>query len=312
MNIFEYREEANMNENSTQEEALSIKDLTIYPKSQTPLDPELRGLGAPEIKIQPLQFSKFSKWNIIGASVQGTAHIKSNLPCQDAHNYKIVQDLAVILAVADGLGSALKSHEGARLATNIAVATIESTITENIPVDEESWIQVIRNSFSQTQSKLKAYAEENNTSLREYGTTLIVVVVTDEFLAIGHIGDGSAVALFEDESLVTICPPQKTEYINQVAPLTLPNALEIARFSVQKTKIKSLAIFSDGIQHLSINNLDHTPYVGFFIPLFNQISMIEDSYAASQSLADFLASERVCSKTDDDKTLILIGRKTKV
>ena len=44
-----------------------------------------------------------------GITQQGHYHIKNNLPCQDAHEFKLISDNFAIGAVADGLGSELYS-----------------------------------------------------------------------------------------------------------------------------------------------------------------------------------------------------------
>jgi hypothetical protein len=53
-------------------------------------------------------------WQVIGASTQGTSHIRVGSPCQDAHGHHVLEN-CVIAVVADGLGSAAKSDEGAKL-----------------------------------------------------------------------------------------------------------------------------------------------------------------------------------------------------
>ncbi|MEO0241949.1 MAG: protein phosphatase 2C domain-containing protein [candidate division WOR-3 bacterium] len=49
---------------------------------------------------------------VMGGFVISPSHLRENLPCQDACAYKVSQN-KVIVAVADGHGSASKSSEGA-------------------------------------------------------------------------------------------------------------------------------------------------------------------------------------------------------
>ena len=49
----------------------------------------------------------------------------------------------------------------------------------------------------------------------------------------------------------------------------------------------------------------YEPHAPFFKPLFTFITGAEDETLATQQLAGFLASARVCARTDDDKTLVL-------
>jgi serine/threonine protein phosphatase PrpC len=267
-------------------------------------------LGKTEQIIQSIHEGKISTtWNIVGASVQGTSHLKVNLPCQDYHDYRVITDQTVIAAVADGLGSAAKSHEGSKIVVNTALTVIATAVDQNQPDDETSWTEIVKTAFSQARTELENYAQVANCPLREYGTTLIVAVINKDWLVTGHIGDGAAVALFEDGILETICLPQSGEYANQTIPITAVDALQAAQFSAQTVKVQAIALFSDGVQHLSINSLDHSPHLPFFLPIFGSLLTITDSFAVSQQLADYLASERVCAKIDDDKTLVLVAQK---
>ena len=63
------------------------------------------------------------------------------------------------------------------------------------------------------------------------------------------------------------------------------------------------------MQHVSIRTADNAPHSPFFEPLFRQLPGVKDMYKASQNLAEFMASDPINAHTDDDKTLVLIGRK---
>lgn len=264
----------------------------------------------PDIYIQDIPKNMVdSPWNVVGVSVQGSGHIKSGLPCQDAHGYKIVEDKAVVVAVADGLGSAAQSHQGSKIAVDTAIEVIQRLLFHTIPSDKDSWEKIMREGFEKARLTLESSAKTANCAIREYGTTLIVVVITEEWIATGHIGDGAAVGLFDNDKMAVVCMPQNTEYANQTFPLTGSNALEIAYFQAAQKKIKAMSLFSDGLQHLSINNKSQKPYEPFFIPFFEPLATMLDARGGAEKLAEFLASKRVCDKTDDDKTLLLVGRK---
>jgi|GEM_PF-217596 len=247
-------------------------------------------------------------WNIVGASVQGTSHVAAKLPCQDYHDYRVISNQTIIAAVADGLGSATQSHKGAKLAVEAALTSISTALTKQIPNQKTDWVDVFKASFSEARKTLEEIAQTENQPLREYGTTLIVGVLNDEWLVTGHIGDGAVVAMFEDKTLSTVCAPQNNEYINQVVPLTKPDALDMVEYQAQKARVTAMAMFSDGIQHLSIRNLDNAPHPPFFQVMFDPLTTTIDQHNVSKQLADYLTSDQVCSKTDDDKTLLLIGR----
>ena len=60
---------------------------------------------------------------VLGARAVGPAHERSGTPCQDAFAWAVLSAEAVVVAVADGAGSAAHAEEGARLAVEAAVAS---------------------------------------------------------------------------------------------------------------------------------------------------------------------------------------------
>jgi hypothetical protein len=116
------------------------------------------------------------------------------------------------------------------------------------------------------------------------------------------------VAQFEDGRLETVSVPQRGEYVNSVTPLTVDNPLSHIRLHIEQTIVNRIAILTDGLQSLCINEATNIPYDPFFMPFFHAMDQILDTTEVSQQLTHFLASERICARTDDDKTLVVIGR----
>jgi hypothetical protein len=65
---------------------------------------------------------------------------------------------------------------------------------------------------------------------------------------------------------------------------------------------------TDGLIRLALNLTRNEPHFSFFTPLLAFTAQAEDLVTAEEQLAAFLASERVCARTDDDKTLVLVVR----
>jgi hypothetical protein len=246
-------------------------------------------------------------WQVVGASTLGTSHIRADVPCQDAHGYRISSDL-VIAAVADGLGSAARSDEGAKLAVETALDALSKALATTRPDNPEDWTRVLQDAFLQARECLQEAAEKSAAPLRDYGTTLIAVAIAEDWLAVGHIGDGAVVAALDDGTVETVSTPQRGEYANEVAPLTAADALELVRFSVRKGSLRALALLTDGLQNLCINAATARPYEPFFAPFFDAIGQEIDTVEVSHQLACFLGTESVCRKTDDDKTLVVVGK----
>lgn len=244
--------------------------------------------------------------NVIGASVQGAGHLRAGTPCQDAHGYRALEG-CIVAAVADGLGSAANSDEGAKLAVDTALDVLEDALGVSFPDDVNGWIHVLRSAFTEARRNLEQISESNDLPLGDYGTTLIVVAITEDWLNAGQIGDGAAGALFANDTVETIIEPQRGEHANETTPLTASEALTLAHFSARRAEVKALALLTDGLQNLAINTATGAPYEPFFTPFFEGVGQSANTDATSDQLAEFLTSERVCSRTDDDKTLVVIG-----
>lgn len=246
-------------------------------------------------------------WQIFSASTKGSSHLLSGTPCQDAHAIHILED-GIIVAVADGLGSAARSDQGAQLAIDAALTILERMLMACQPADPDSWTQYLSSAFTAARENLEQAATSSSCSLREYGTTLIVLAIAPNWLAVGHLGDGAVVAYLADDSIHTMSAPERGEYANEVVPLTAPDALSRVRFSVYPITVKAVALLTDGLQNLCINAAANTPHAPFFEPFFEAVCLPIDTLETSKQLTAFLNSERVCSRSDDDKTLVVIGQ----
>lgn len=246
-------------------------------------------------------------WQAFGSSVQGTNHVRMELPCQDACQWQ-VSDAYLVAAIADGLGSAQYADTGARLAVEAAVAHLNAQLAQATPDDRNAWQHLIQVAFTQARSLLATHAEEAGQPLNAFATTLLVLAVTPFWLATGHIGDGAIVVQFGDGRLETVSPPVNGEYANSVTPLTVDDLVPQLRVRVEQATVMRAALLTDGLQSLCINLVTMTPYLPFFAPFFTALDQVLDSAATSIQVAHFLESERICAKTDDDKTLVLIGR----
>lgn len=247
-------------------------------------------------------------WQVIGASVAGRWHSRHGVPCQDAYAYEILRE-GVVVAVADGLGSAPRSEEGAFLVVNRGIDSLKSALNESVPTNVDEWKSLLSSAFLDVREALESKAQEEEEELRHFATTLILAVVMEQWLAIGHIGDGAVVMLSTDGKVEMASSPQESEYVNEVMPLTSEKALEQVRYDVYQENIKAVALLTDGLQHLSISTVTGEPYEGFFVPFFEAVSGgVLEVKEANRSLEEFLTSERVAMKVDDDKTLVLVGR----
>jgi len=243
-----------------------------------------------------------SSWRIIGASVQGTSHQGRNVPCQDAHGYRVLPDGAALIAVADGAGSAGRSDEGAQCAVAAALDVGQDAVL--------SYEALLTEAFRRARQAVMQLATAENLSLRAFAATLTCAVASAGELAVGQIGDGLVVARGVDGNLFAAAQPQRGEYANETFFLTMDDALRQVQIQAYPQGVEALAVMTDGLMRLAMNLAVNEPHLPFFNPLLAFAARMEDEAEAREQLAVFLASERVCARTDDDKTLVLAIRIT--
>ena len=262
-------------------------------------------------------------WRVVGASVQGTSHREGDAPCQDAHTYRVLPTGPLVVALADGAGTAARAHEGARIAVEHAAASLADDLLtrRHPPSSEAAWHLLLLGAFWDARAALDDMSSATGIALKHFSTTLACAVVADGWLAVGQIGDGAAVAAIasslESESniasLRTVLRPRRGEYANEVRFLTSRSpeeALDDVDVRIYRGQTTALALTTDGLLRLALKLPGLEPHIPFFRPLlaFAAESAASDRAAAEEHLAAFLASDRVNARTDDDKTLVLAAR----
>lgn len=151
---------------------------------------------------------------IYGESVQGASHIRKGVVCQDSYKQVQISENVALIAVADGHGSdsCPYSKSGSKIATNVFCKVIEG-IYQNFSEDmdflmtylnregevkvaqaiDEEWKRRIWKAHSD--NKREKPVDENGNPDKEavykqYGTTLLGLMITPSFLFAFQLGDG--------------------------------------------------------------------------------------------------------------------------
>jgi hypothetical protein len=239
--------------------------------------------------------------------VVGAAHERAGVGCQDAHRWALLPNGCLVIAVADGAGSAARAAEGAQIVVDAAEAYLVGALGDDLPGDPQAWHDAMRRTLDAALDAVTAHAADAQQPLRDYAATLTVVAAGDDYLAVGQVGDGIAVAE-GDDGLFLAAAPQRGEYANEVALLIAEQAVECAAIAVIPTAVRAVAVTTDGLLRLAVRLPSHAPHAPFFRPLFAFLDEATDLAVAGEELTRFLASERVSDRTDDDKTLVLAVR----
>lgn len=248
------------------------------------------------------------KWRWAAASEIGTAHLRLGTRKQDAMAcFSTGADRALLCAiVCDGAGSAEYGGEGASVVCRTMTEATRAyfNLRSTKPDDETiwTWIDLARD-------RLATAAQGRGKVRRDFASTLVMFIAGHDEVLIIHVGDGAVVARRAGEGWSTLSPPENGEYASTTFFLTddpLPR-LRIQRFSEAFT---AFAIFTDGIENFVLDYRSAEPHAPFFEPMLRPLDRVDEGgrhAKLSDALADFLSGPRVCEKTDDDKTLILIS-----
>jgi hypothetical protein len=246
------------------------------------------------------------QWRIVAASVCGTSHLKNQQLCQDAHHWQVLPDNVLVVAAADGAGSASLGKVGAMIAVEAAVEHLShQAITLDTLTDDDLLRESLTDAMLAARKAIEAEATVGNHQPQDLATTLILAIASPEVVAVGQIGDGLAVAKDSTGQLIALTKPNSGEYLNETTFLTSPDATDTAQISVWRENIVNIGVLTDGLQMLALNMVVGEPHKPFFFPLFEFAANAEDKVVAKEQLVRFLSSERITQRTDDDLTLVI-------
>jgi len=243
-------------------------------------------------------------WTVLGESVIGTAHRSRNVPCQDAFRFRTfgVSGEWLVIAAADGAGSASHSETGATRACDEFVRLVESLEPDTLFIRDG-----MTELFAQVRNALLAEAERLNVLPRELACTALLAVVGPASAVFAQLGDG-AIVLGQGQEYRVVFWPEPAEYANTTDFLTDDSFRDWIRFEPVTDSITELAVFTDGLQRLALDFANRTAYPGFFWPLFSELRAAADPESLVEPFRLFLDSDRVNERTDDDKTLVFAVR----
>ncbi|NJN61586.1 MAG: protein phosphatase 2C domain-containing protein [Coleofasciculaceae cyanobacterium RL_1_1] len=185
-------------------------------------------------------------WQIAAASVCGTSHQRHGVPCQDAHAWEVLPSGAIVIAVADGAGSAVHSDRGSLIAVHAAtefwcdradelLAWLHQQ-PEGDPLDgdeprEETDRDPAFTPMSPLQTSAQAMldyvlqaisqdADQENWSIADLATTLVVVVADDQTAIALQVGDGVVIVNDTTDQAIALTRPNNGEYANETTFVT--------------------------------------------------------------------------------------------
>lgn len=246
------------------------------------------------------------KHAVIGAT--GTSHISTGTPCQDAWGSRIFGKI-LVCAISDGAGSARYSDRGSKIIVAAALeffatmfAEAENSDQTTHDLDQSSAVSLV----TEIRHQLAKEANASNCDIFELAGTMLVGVFHPDRSVFYQIGDG-VWCVSHLSVLGAVTWPHHGEYAGQTEFVTSPNAINSIQFESIQGTIDFAVGMSDGLERLALNLQACIPHAGFITPLIEVIKANHDQELLHQSLQRFLESERICERTDDDKSIALIA-----
>lgn len=262
-----------------------------------------------------MTYSDRLQWQVAAASVTGARHLRSGHPGQDVARYRAYRTLGtpldtLVAAVADGAGSAPLGGPGATLAANAAIHTVVERLRANPNHAETHFLEcILLESILVAIRRIAGTARKEGRHIRDFATTLLIAIQVNGTLATAQIGDGAIVAGDGSGSYHLITNPDRGEYANTTNFITGRNALSVCQIIIEPgLRPEQIAMFTDGIQNLVLDNRAGIPHAPFFNPTFDWLEQQPDELQAYTGLRSFLLSSRVQERSDDDITLLLARR----
>lgn len=238
-------------------------------------------------------------WRALGASVTGTSHTQTGLPCQDAHAWSTAPILCI--AASDGAGSRPMSHIGAEAAVCGAVDALSGLDWDQ----EADLVGVMRTVFAAARESMLARAASLELDVGDLAATLGVVIDTPVGRCVGQLGDG--IVFMRSQGVVSVVTPSpRHEFANVTEFLSAPDWEEHCRFTdLTDTDIDAWILSTDGLRYKILQALD--PPVAFQDFFADLLSFCSVEGSSSEAIARFLEGLEN-DQTGDDKTLVVAVR----
>jgi hypothetical protein len=231
--------------------------------------------------------------------------------CEDAIHFTIVRDEqggeTVICCASDGAGSAEYAAFASALCTDTVGERLAAIVAGGRKVEEADIYSICEEVYD----TLKAEADRRETDLNEFSCTLLGCCVSGGRSVFFQIGDGAIVRNDSTDFFRAVWWPHNGEYLNSTAFLVDDNTLKDLRILVTDEPVAEVALFTDGLQMLALNMDGECAHQPFFHDLFRIVRMAvteEDTAILGKKLEEYLDSDSVNRRTDDDKTLFLATR----
>jgi hypothetical protein len=202
-------------------------------------------------------------YEISGGSVIGRDHLRLNKNNQDAYSFISFPD-RIVAVVCDGCGSGAYSEVGARIATAILPHAIRLVINPFDLFNSQMTGVIELNSYISGIASDMYFKDDYVGVIRDHFLfTCVVAVITNDYVAIGSVGDG-VYALNDEVKNIGPFPGNAPPYSSYgIVPNAVERKFRKPRFSIHEiistNNFHSLMIGSDGVEDLLASEEKNVP-----------------------------------------------------
>ncbi len=250
-------------------------------------------------------------WKAIGQSVAGTSHEATGKGCEDSLSYLILNDAdgqeVLVCCVSDGAGSASEAAYASAYATEMMRDFAALIIRHGETLSEAHAYALAEDIYY----GLEAEATTRDKKTEEYSCTLVGCIITSYSTLFLQIGDGAIICDDGNDGYHVVWWPENGEYHNTTNFVTDDPGFGNLKVKLVSDPVTEVALITDGLQLLALNTETRSVHQPFFRDMFRYLRKADDEDKTgilNRKLAEFLTSERVNERTDDDKTLVMATR----
>ena len=195
------------------------------------------------------------KFSVFTKSVTGYKNEVKNKSSQDSLKYEKIKN-GLICVIADGHSGEFftASHKGSKFACEASIDILKKYIDKDINemkllLQEKTlqieicnkWRDLVKKDMKVNLPMVFRY------NYFKYGTTLLVVMIKDDYVLYLKLGDGD-ILVKQDDSIKKIFPPYKTNIVDCLAE---EKAYEKMIYKIEKYEknISNIIIYSDGFEN---------------------------------------------------------------
>jgi len=239
-----------------------------------------------------------NKKSMIATKITGPAHKQKNLPCQDFFAYK-KKNNRIIAVVSDGAGSAKFGKIGAKIICETVCDILSRSKFKDIKKDIVFAIEAARNKLCLHRLN-KTKSEEN---IMDFSATVIGAVYQNNQGIFFHIGDGAAVAFF-DNYLYKISKPENGMFSCETFFYTMKNWKNNLRFD-EFNNARQICLMTDGVTRFALKK-DFDLEKKFMYPVLEFLNNEKNKNYAKKALLNTINSKQAQKISSDDKTFVWI------